>query len=178
MEVFVCKECKNYCTSMALHCPIVCARGLDKKPNFRLADQSQLVSVPQPAPEPELMTAVKAIQACKGVGGEVWHNDENTHRVTIDAAGKVICGNLAGLSSTQPFYTVRPLPVPYPLDFAEAWEALGRGEKVEMEHEGKVHMISLNLVVSTRRDNYETSYFSIDSLNGKRFRIANERKET
>lgn len=165
LKRWVCKECPQPCWLQTDAEPDSCIIYKD-----RVAWQED-ERPPQPAPEPELMTAVEAVQACKGVGGAIWHHAENTHRVTIDANGKIIEGNLAGLSSTQPFYTVRPLSDPYPLDFDEAWEALGSGKCVELKSEPGATKVKLVPEISTE---LQGCYgIPVKELHGKKFRIAN-----
>lgn len=160
---WVCKECSPPCWLQTDAEPERCIVCNDS------AEWQEEERPPQPEPEPELMTAVEAVQACKGVGGSIWHGGERTHRVTLDADGKVIEGSICSMSGTRPIYSVRPLPDPYPLDFAEAWESLGRGETIEYEENGNTFKIEPWARIYSP---YSSPCVKTTDLHGKKFRIA------
>ena len=142
-----CSFCKKYttrCTESK-----ICARGVfgdhpDAKDLF----------------EPRLLTMGMAIfEAVSMGGGEVWKEGESEHELTVTASFDIDFYQEQYHTSDGKCYTVRPLPDPYPLSFAEAWEALGRGESVEYMKNGHLHNLGSSI------------YVRVDDLKGEQFRI-------
>lgn len=138
---------------------------------------------PQPAPEPELMTMAQAItKAVEIGGGEVWKEGATEHELSVTSSLDIDFYQEQYHTSDGKSYTVRPLPDPYPLDFAEAWEALGRGENVIMQdfvcEESGTNEVSVVIepYVKCKAAN-SGAYVSINRMRDSKFRIVEEKSK-
>jgi hypothetical protein len=176
----VCSVCGEGCVCelrdgyFACQCILFDANYCDRK-SFMPEWVSYEYPQPQPAPEPELMYMVDALAKAKAQGGEVWYKVDGWRKCVIEKGGNPVWDVLQddGTVWNSASYTVRPLPVPYPLDFAQAWEALGRGESVIMKDQDGETPI-LPVLAHGKSGNMTVS---ISYLHDKQFRIANERKD-
>jgi hypothetical protein len=126
----------------------------------------QEVAPKQPEPkEPELMTGADALVMAIKNGGVVWHSKLNSPRVSYDASGNLLTNSHWAIDlGPDKLYEVRPLPEET-MSFDEAWECLGRGEKVQV--------LSIHGVVDATLDGrlYGTPFnMTVRELNGRRFR--------
>ena len=143
-----------------------------------------VIAAPKPAPEPELMTGYAAIAKAAREGGEVYGVPDGFFRVAFDANGNIINESEEySTSACAKAYTVRPLPEPYPLSFAEAWEALGRGESVIMQdfvcEESGTNEVAVVIepYLKCKAAN-SGAYVSINRMHDSKFSIVkNERKD-